>query len=213
MESWRGLIAGMRNGDPKAFEALFSRYGRDLKSWIRAEVGNPLHEKVEVDDLAQETLLRALRSIRQFRGESENAFQGWLRKISHHVIQDELRKRRRQKDPREHEVPFGPGHDGLGTSPTKDLVRKERLEKLKRAVRGLSPEHRRVILLVFVQGVPIKVAAKRLGRTPGATSELLSRAIKKLRAVYGTTDGSMTLPRDGSLEDELKENEGEVREG
>ncbi len=214
MEAWQALFARARNGDRKAFDILVSAYQRDVKSWIRTDIGNPVRLGLEVDDLVQNSFLRAWESIRQFQGETENTWQGWLRKIARNVVRDEMRKLGRRKDPRKNAIPLGPEIDQprTGTSPTQEPVREERYEELKRALRCLSPDHRKVVLLVFLHGVSIKAAAKELERTSGATSELLSRALKKLKAAYRKTAGSLQLPHDLSLEGELKEDEGELRE-
>ena len=217
MEAWQDLMARGRSGDREAIEILVRRYQYEthVKSWIRAYLGNPARLKLEVEDLVQETFLRAWCSIQQFQGETENEFQGWLRTISRRVVLDQIRQRNRDRDPQDHEVPLGPENDAAGTgrSPTQGPVRDERFKKLKRAVRSLSPDHRSVITLVFFQGKSIKETAERFSRTPGATSELLKRALKKLKAAYGRTDGSMELPRDRSLDGGLTEDEGEIRDG
>ena len=114
MDGWQNLIARGRSGDRDAIGILVRRYEyeKHVNSWIRVYLGNPARLKLEVDDLVQETFLRAWCSIQQFQGETENEFQGWLRTISRRVVLDQIRKRNRDRDPQYHEVPLGPESDG-----------------------------------------------------------------------------------------------------
>lgn len=203
-DSRDSIVARAQCGDRDAFECLVRQHGTGLRFWVRSGLRNPARHRVEIDDLVQEVLLRAFRSIGRFRGESEKAFASWLHTICKRVVLDHVRSLRSLRDPRRHEVPLGPEAERAwkgDTSPAQRLVRQQRLKRLKQAARGLSADQRKVILLVFARGVPVKVAAEKMGRTAGATSELLSRALKKLRSSYRRANGSLGLPPDESLDD------------
>ena len=87
-----------------------------------------------------------------------------------------------------------------GTNPSQALRRNERFERLKRALKALPPDHAQVIFLARIQGLPVKEVARRMERTPEATSMLLLRALMKLKTAFGNTE-SLHLP-DRSLEEE-----------
>ena len=78
-------------------------------------------------------------------------------------------------------------------SPSSDLRRNERFDRLENAIVSLSPEHREVVMLARIEGQPIKEIAARTGRTPAAVSMLLSRALRNLRGLFGDTE-SLSLP-------------------
>jgi len=78
------------------------------------------------------------------------------------------------------------------------LRREERFAQLQRALDGLGPEDREVILLARIQGLPLKEIATRMGRSHAAVAQLLSRALRKLKRSFGDTE-SLHLP-DRSLE-------------
>ena len=84
-------------------------------------------------------------------------------------------------------------------SQSRDARRNERFERLQRALDSLSDEHRRVVMLARIEKLPIAEVARRLERSPAATSQLLWRALKKLKESFGSTD-SFHLP-DRRLED------------
>jgi len=217
MESWKhtnSLIEAAKDGDRRAFDDLVSRYTDSLKSFFRRQVGGHIWKRVEVEDLLQETFIRAFQSIGQFRGKNPGAFWGWLSTIAERVVLDHARKLRSKKDPGDREVSLEEKHrakggeswnlekalEARGGSPSQALRRNERFERLKRTLKTLQPDHARVIFLARLQGLPIKEVARRMDRTPEATSMLLLRALMKLKARFGNTE-SLHLP-DRSLEEE-----------
>ena len=80
-------------------------------------------------------------------------------------------------------------------SPSKALRREERLSRLEKALDSLSPEQREVIALVRIEGLKIKEAAGKMNRTPNAAMKLLTRALKKLKDIFGDTDSLHLPPR------------------
>ena len=58
-----------------------------------------------------------------------------------------------------------------------------------RAAGTLSADDREVITLARVQGLSLQEIAERVGRTRNAIALLLSRALRKLKAAMGETDG------------------------
>ena len=82
---------------------------------------------------------------------------------------------------------------GAIDSPSKNLRRNERFDRLKDSLESLSPEHREVILLMRIEGLPVEEVAKRMNRSPKATRQLLWRALKDLRESFGDTE-SLGLP-------------------
>jgi DNA-directed RNA polymerase specialized sigma24 family protein len=73
------------------------------------------------------------------------------------------------------------------------MRRVERFDRLRVAVQSLSPEHRQVVLLARVDRLPIREVARRMHRSVNATTQLLWRAMQKLKASFGDTE-SFHLP-------------------
>ncbi len=210
MDSWvedQILIDRARAGDRDALDRLFQRHSEYVKSSIRVEFGRRLQARTEADDLLQETFLQAFRSIAQYRGQSRATFRSWLSSIARHVVQSHARRHRAQKADLAREVSLaceftlrggtsvvlGGCLDGDGETPSTVLRREERFKRLETALRSLSPDHRQVIQLLHLQGLSVKEAARRMRRSPNATSVLLFRALLKLKAAFGHTD-SFHLP-------------------
>ena len=209
------LIARARGGDREAFDQLHVLSREAVEAAVRLQAGGLLRVRVEVEDLVQETFLRAFRSLAGFRGEGEASFRSWLGTIAGHVVQDQARKLRAKKGDVLREVSLdaevaGPGgerfslEDALrasADSPSQALRRDERFERLKKVLATLRPDHSRVIYLARVEGLPMKEVARQMGRTPEAASMLLLRALLKLKEAFGNTD-SFHLPPRTLLEEE-----------
>lgn len=73
-------------GDPSAFAALVRAHQSVLRAWLRRLLQA---DAAWVDDLAQETWLRAYRNLAQWRGEA--GFRTWLLRIAVHVCRDHQR--------------------------------------------------------------------------------------------------------------------------
>jgi RNA polymerase sigma-70 factor (ECF subfamily) len=210
MRSWaerRDLILRAQRGDRQAFDDLVSEYRRSVEAFISHAAGPALRRRLDVDDLLQETLIRAFRSLPDFEDGGEDGFKSWLFTVARHAIQDMARALGRQKRDvgREVSLAGGSGEEsgtsagrdpGLASpdpSPSKGPERQERFERLKEALSTLSPEHRQVIHLARLDGLRIEDVAERMGRSKEATSMLLLRAMRKLKVAFGSTE-SFGLP-------------------
>jgi len=212
--TFQGLIQKAQAGDRLAFDKLVDRCAPRIEALVRRELGSKLSGKVEVEDLIQETFTNAWQSIEAFRWQGEEAFWAWLITIARHAIDNEAHwfsARKRAAD-REVSLEQKSLHHGeksreMGDlleantpTPSKQLRRDLRFERLKEALQKLKTDHRKVILLMRIRGLSVKEAAREMGRSEGAISMLLFRALKQLKEIFGNTD-SLHLS-DRSLEEE-----------
>jgi RNA polymerase sigma factor (sigma-70 family) len=70
------------------------------------------------------------------------------------------------------------------TTPSAILAKQEELDRLERAIDGLKPEYRDVIVLTRIEELSYQEAAGRLGRGPEAVRKLLCRAMAALARTY-----------------------------
>lgn len=182
------LVQRAQKGERDAFDALVRAYEDELQRYARSRIGDHLKSKVEVEDVIQDTFARAWKSVANFRWTGEGAFLAWLKGIVEHVILKLVSRHSwdriiyRQEDR---------GSDD--PTPSKNLRRGERFDRLEKALSRLSPDYREAVRLVHVQGLQIKDAAQRMNRTPKAVMHLVSRGLKKLRETMGDTE-SLHLP-------------------
>jgi RNA polymerase sigma-70 factor (ECF subfamily) len=187
-------IAAARGGDREAFDRLAARLRERLRGLILTRLGPVLRTQADVEDIAQETLLRAYRSVGRFDGADEESLFRWLGGIANHVILETARRFRRELI-----MGLDDALPAVVSSPSTAERRKDRFARLQAAFDGLSDDHRTVILLARIERLPLARVAEKMDRTPEAVSQLLWRALKKLKEAFGSTD-SFTLP-DRALED------------
>ena len=187
-EEEQALVEQACQGNREAFDALVARSREELESHVASRLGGRLRGKLERDDLLQETVARALESIGRFEWQGEGSFRRWLFGIAENVTREAARKLRRGPD-----LEAFPDLAGTDSSPSKHVRRSERFERLQEAIRRLSPDHRRVILLVRIEGLTIREVAERMERSVSSVKNLLLRALRAMRETLPDTE-SLTLP-------------------
>ena len=184
----QGLIDRAKAGDRAAFDVVVRGYRERLENLLRSRMGVKLRGQVDPEDIRQEVLLRAFRSLEKFKWQGDDSFLKWLGGIAEHVILNQaFRGERIPKLQLEHDVV---SHE---PSPSKNLRRQDRFDRLQEALDSLGPEQREVILLARFQGCSLKEIARRLDKSPAAVGQIVSRAMRKLRESFGDTE-SLHLP-------------------
>ena len=187
-EEEQALVGRAGQGNREAFDTLVARSREELESHVASRLGGRLRGKLERDDLLQETVARALESIGRFEWQGDGSFRRWLFGIAENVTREAARKLRRGPD-----LEAFPDLPGTDSSPSKHVRRSERFERLQEAIRRLSPDHRRVILLVRIEGLTIREVAERMERSVSSVKNLLLRAMRAMRETLPDTE-SLTLP-------------------
>ena len=182
------LLRRAQDGDQGAFEVLVNESRDEIARYVRLRVGAHLRERVDVEDVLQETFAGALQSVARFDWRGDRSFVRWLQGISEHVILKLANKNRR--DPLFYVEADAPSED---VSPSRSMRRGERFDRLEEALNSLSPDHREVIILARLKGLRMAEVAERMNRSPNAAVQLLSRALASLRAAFGDTE-SLHLP-------------------
>ena len=197
-ERLEDLIKRAQEGDRKSMDALLEDHRSSLLAFIELRMGARLRGRMESQDVVQQTFLKAIQSIEDFQWQGDGSFLRWLSGIAGNVVLDLADPRRRKLPVRLEADPPAPG-----VSPSKALRRDERFDRLREAIDALSPQHREVVLLARIEGLPVKEIAKRLNLTPNAISQLLWRALQKLRSTFGDTESLNLPPRSlGSVQGE-----------
>jgi RNA polymerase sigma-70 factor (ECF subfamily) len=187
MQDSDALVTRAKAGDNEAFEELVAPCREKILAWISGQMGPRLRGKGEAEDLLQDTFVWALRSIEKLEWRGRDLFEQWLFSIAKHVVLKEARHDRR------HALVLESEPQGHGPSPSRALRRDERFDRLQKALDSLGPDQRHVVELARIKGVPIKEIAIRMKRSPDAISQLLLRALKKLRDTVNDTE-SLSLP-------------------
>jgi RNA polymerase sigma-70 factor (ECF subfamily) len=164
-------LARAQRGDESAWRALVERYQRPVLALL-SRMLSPVARRDLVEDLAQETFLRAFRALASFDRAASGRLSSWLLTIAMRLALDELRRRRAPQEA------LQPVHfQATAAGPDRRLL----AASLTRAVEALSPDHRAVILLREVHGLDYEEIAAALAISVGTVRSRLSRARAELR--------------------------------
>ena len=166
-EAVRGEDAGQREG------ALVRYLEANLdRSYALAAV--ILGDRGEAEEATHDAVCAAWRGLDRLRDPA--ALEAWFTRILVNACRDHLRRRRIR--PLAVELPEAlPGPEGPGDPAA--------LDELERALDGLSPEHRTVIVLRFWADLSLEEIAERTGERPGTVKSRLHYALAHLRTAYG----------------------------
>ncbi len=154
------LVAAWRqSGDRRPLETLAARH----LATVRRMIHSMTLDDGLADDLAQEVLLRAFRSLASFQGRSR--FTTWLYRIAMNLARDTLARHRRSPIDGRAELP--PTATCPAEPPEATADRAEEQEAVTRAIAALPPKVRSAAVLVLIE---------ELDPAEAATIEGVSRA-------------------------------------
>jgi len=190
------LVERVKNGDTRAFELLVIKYQRRIERLIARMV----RDVDLVQDIAQETFIRAYRAMPQFRGES--AFYTWLYRIAVNTAKKALMDMKR--DPLVLEASRSQGEDGEETSraeneltdgetPEALLASKQIAIAVNTAIEALSEDLRQAITLREIEGLTYEEIAEMMNCPIGTVRSRIFRAREaiatRLRPLLDTRAG------------------------
>ena len=147
------LVVRAQHGDQKAFGLLVSKYQRKLARLLSRLIRDP----AEVEDVAQETFIKAYRALGSFRGDS--AFYTWLYRIGINTAKNYLVSQGRRAPTRtdfdsEEAETFEDG-DLLRdiNTPERMLLSKQIGETVNSAMEALPEDLRTAIMLREIEGM------------------------------------------------------------
>jgi RNA polymerase sigma-70 factor (ECF subfamily) len=170
------LIQKSQQGDMEAFEQLLLRYEKKVYTIAYKYMGN--HE--DANDLAQEALIKAYRSIGSFRGDA--SFGTWIGRITANQCLDELRKRKRiQITSLDDEVELEEGSvqkevAAEADTPEEYTLRQETVQYVQEMLGQLREEYRIVLVLRELEGHSYEDIAQMLSCSLGTVKSRISRA-------------------------------------
>ena len=164
------LIAKWKSGDERAASALVARHASALARFAVAS-----GERNEVDELVQDTFVRAFNSLDGFRGES--SFRTWLFTIERRLLVDRRRAEKRRRDRVEiQEDDASTKYDALD-----GVVASETERRMRQAMSRLSPTQKEVFTLRVGEGLSYKEIAAAVGTTEGAARVHYHNAMRAVK--------------------------------
>jgi RNA polymerase sigma-70 factor (ECF subfamily) len=145
MNSAEDLIARARRGDEEAFRLIFERYTRPIISFIFYMV----NQQCLAEELAQETFIRAYRSLSTLRDDSK--LSTWLFGIAKNTARESIRERHRESGQVELTHSAARMMHAPEPSPAGELLDKELSQLVRDALQKLDEDKRVVFTLKVYQ--------------------------------------------------------------
>ena len=179
------LVKRCQAGETEAFDELVTRY----RTRIFGMIYNMVRNEQDAWDLAQDSFVKAWKSIGRFRGQS--SFYTWIYRIVMNVTIDWLRKKQVKGAGAEFDdtIQLKEIDPASKTVPKPDSLPYERMEQreirvqIDNAIAQLSPEHRAVILMKEIEGMQYHEIAEALDCSIGTVMSRLFYARKKLQGL------------------------------
>jgi len=176
------LVARTQAGAARACDELVEKYTPRLYGLVYNMTSN--HE--DANDLLQDVFAKAFRSISGFRGKS--SFYTWIHSIAVNMTINFLKKRGRRFQMSLDDVDLNIQNDKefieltASSSPVREADLGELQQKLNEVMLKLSPEHRAVVTMFDIQGMPHAEISKILGVSEGTIRSRLFYAHRQLQA-------------------------------
>ena len=169
------LVKDLRRRDPMAVAELYNAYADRIYSLIFNQVDR---NREVAQDIVQETFVAALKSAAKFRGHSK--IYTWLCSIANKKASDFYRRQKRQaKYQTTKALELDQlGSEALAADPGESG---EKQEVARQVLLGLPLHYRQVLILKYVEEMPVLEISQIMGRSPKSIEGLLTRARNELR--------------------------------
>ena len=170
------LIRSAVGGDSSAFGSLYDRYQPAIYRFVVVKVGS----REEAEDITHHVFLSAWANVRTYKHRG-HPFSSWLYQIARNMVIDHYRSRKDdvsldKLDPESSIIP------AVAQS---DLFKKMQIEKVHRAIKELKPDYQDVVILRFIEDLPLKEVSAILKKSEGAVKLAQHRAIRELKKKLG----------------------------
>lgn len=179
------LVARTVAGDQRAFELLVIKYQRRVERLI----GRMVRDVDLVEDIAQETFIKAYRALHQFRGDAQ--FYTWLYRIAVNTAKKFLLDLKRNptvtqsalQSGEEDDETFYPGHESTTSeTPESVLAAKEIAQEVNAALEALPDDLKQALTLREMDGMSYEDIAEIMNCPMGTVRSRIFRAREAVSA-------------------------------
>ncbi len=173
LEGEQKLVKKAKDGEVEAFGLLYDHYLPKIYRFVLLKVSH----REEAEDLTHQAFLKAWENINQynFKGYS---FGAWLYRIARNITVDYYRNNRSETSLEEvSEIAIG------GLSLGGAIDKKIEWEGLIKSLKQLKEIEQEVLIMRFVEDLPLKEIAEAIDKSEGAVKLIQHRAINNLKKI------------------------------
>ena len=175
-EQLNAALLAIAAGEQEPLSALY----KDCRQSVFLLAASITGQAQMAEDVTQEAFLAAWRGLPQFRGDCR--FSTWLYRLVNNAAIDYLRREKRHRDTGDVDDLELPDGD---PSPQELAEQSDTRAAVRRGLDRLSPEHRQVLLLRYMQELDYGEIAQVLDVSEGTVKSRINRAKSKLRELLG----------------------------
>jgi RNA polymerase sigma-70 factor, ECF subfamily len=186
------IVRRVQEGDAKLFSVIFERHYGRLERFVR-HLGVPAHE---LEDVLGEAFTRAFARIQSFRPDSGARYVSYLYAVTRNLVTDRLRERGRMPETTLLEEAWQEP-DLQVEAPEDRVLRQEEVQRIRDAMRRLSPSDREIITLSYDRELSCREIMEIMGK-PSITSVTthLYKAMKRLRQLVNAAEPAAIRSRE-----------------
>jgi RNA polymerase sigma-70 factor (ECF subfamily) len=176
-------------GDRRAFDELFARHRAELRRFVERRLDPKLRGRLDASDVVQETQLEAYRRLPDFLRRRPMPFHVWLRRTAYerllmlrrrHVEAAKRAVGREEALPDRSSVLLARQLFPAGSTPSRQLRRRELARQVQQVVARLSEDDREILFMRIVEGLAYQEVACILDIDPAAARKRHGRALLRL---------------------------------
>lgn len=174
LDGEKDIILRAITGEASAFGLLYDHYQPQIYRFVYLKVSH----REEAEDLTHQVFLQGWQGIAAYHYEAL-PFSSWLYRIARNKVIDYYRVRKIHI----------PVHDLELAAETEGIAPLDRaldMKRVRRALALLKPIEQDVVILRFIEELPVKETARALQKTPLAVKLIQHRALKHLKTFIAT---------------------------
>lgn len=181
------LLSRARAGDSEALEALFARFGPELRRFARGRLPRQVRGIVDTPDVVQDALLQTFTHLNGFEDRGDGALRAYMRQVLVNRIRDEVRRAARRPTGE----PIEDGHVGPDQSPLEAAIGRQGVERYEAALSALKADDRELVIARVELGLSYPEIALSTGRTSANAARMaVVRALVRLTEAMEHDRGS-----------------------
>lgn len=196
------LLVRAERGDDDAANQLLQLHRNRLRQMVSVRLDPGVRGRIDPSDVVQEALVQATRQLPKYLRERPVAFYPWLRRIAWeqlvHLHDRHVRAQKRSVHREARSAPALPDQsvarlvDRLvtdGTSPSRQMIRKEMRERVREALDQMESHDREILVLWYLEQLAVPEIAAILEMTESGVKSRHRRALIRLSGVLTSDSG------------------------